>query len=233
MTIRIVIADDQPLLRSALANLLGSEPDLELVGEAGTGDEAVALARSERADVVVMDIRMPGMDGITATAAIAADEDLAGVRVLILTTFEVDEYVVGALRAGASGFLAKDTDPSEIVRAVRVLAAGESLLSPVATRSVVERFLSQPVRSDTTPAALESLTDREREVLGLVAQGMSNDEIAGALVLSPLTVKTHVSRILTKTATRDRAQLVALAYESGLVTPGQRRGGPGDVLPQE
>ena len=223
MTIRIVIADDQPLLRSALANLLGAEDDLELVAEAGTGAQAVALARSERADVVVMDIRMPDMDGIEATRAIAGDDDLAGVRILILTTFEIDEYVVSALRAGASGFLAKDTDPAEIVRAIRVVAAGDSLLSPVATRSVVERFLSQPSRTDDAPAALGTLTQREQEVLTLVAQGLSNDEIAATLVLSPLTVKTHVSRILTKSGARDRAQLVALAYQSGLVNPGAAR----------
>lgn len=222
MTIRVVIADDQPLLRSALVNLFGAEPDMEIVGEAGTGAEAVALARSARADVVVMDIRMPDMNGIDATAAIAADESLAGVRVLILTTFEVEENVIAALRAGASGFLAKDAQPSEIVRAVRTVAAGDSLLSPMATRAIVARVLSQPARQDVSPAVLEHLTAREIEVLELVAQGMSNDEIAQELVVSPLTVKTHVSRILTKTDNRDRAQLVALAYESGLVTPGQQ-----------
>lgn len=221
MTIRVVIADDQPLLRSALANLFGAEPDLELVGEASTGTEAVALAREARADVVVMDIRMPEMNGIDATAAIAADESLAGVRVLILTTFEVAENVLAALRAGASGFLAKDAQPVEIVAAVRTVASGESLLSPVATRAIVERVLAQPERQLVTSAALESLTAREIQVLELVAQGMSNDEVAGALVVSPLTVKTHVSRILTKTDSRDRAQLVALAYETGLITPGQ------------
>ena len=222
MTIRVVIADDQPLLRSALANLFGAEPDLELVGEAGNGEEAVALAREARADVVVMDIRMPVMNGIDATASIAADESLAGVRVLILTTFEIEENVVAALRAGASGFLAKDAQPAEIVRAVRTVAAGESLLSPVATRAIVERLLAQPDRHPITPASLESLTAREVEVLALVAQGMTNDEIASALVVSPLTVKTHVSRILTKTDCRDRAQLVALAYETGLITPGHQ-----------
>jgi DNA-binding NarL/FixJ family response regulator len=219
MTIRVVIADDQPLLRSALANLFGAEPDLELVGEASTGNEAVALARQARADVVVMDIRMPEMNGIDATAAIAADETLAGVRVLILTTFEVEENVIAALRAGASGFLAKDAQPGDIVQAVRTVAAGESLLSPMATRAIVARVVSQPDRTTATATALEVLTARELEVLELVAQGMSNDEIAGALVVSPLTVKTHVSRILTKTDSRDRAQLVALAYETGLITP--------------
>lgn len=222
MTIRVVIADDQPLLRSALANLFGAEPDLELVGEAGTGAEAVMLARQARADVVVMDIRMPEMNGIEATAAIAADESLAGVRVLILTTFEIEENIIAALRAGASGFLAKDAQPAEIVRAVRTVAAGESLLSPVATRAIVERVLAQPDRQPTSATTLDTLTAREVEVLELVAQGMSNEEIAGALVVSPLTVKTHVSRILTKTDSRDRAQLVALAYETGLIRPGQQ-----------
>lgn len=223
MTIRIVIADDQPLLRSALANLFGAEDDIDLVGEAGTGRAAIDLVRSQQADVVVMDIRMPDMDGIEATAAIASDEDLAGVRVLILTTFEVDDNVIAALRAGASGFLAKDADPAEIVRAVRTVAAGDALLSPAATRSVVERVLAQPEQAEQAPAALGALTARELDVLRLVSQGMSNDEIAASLVVSPLTVKTHVSRILTKTGARDRAQLVALAYESGLVRPGRPR----------
>lgn len=223
MTIRIVVADDQPLLRSALANLFGAEPDFELVAEAATGREAVTAVRAERADVVVMDIRMPDMDGIEATSLIAADDDLAGVRVLILTTFEVDENVIAALRAGASGFLAKDADPAEIVRAVRTIAAGDALLSPLATRAVVERVLAQPERGGEPPVELASLTAREVDVLVLVAQGMSNDEIAADLVLSPLTVKTHVSRILTKCGARDRAQLVALAYESGLVRPGRGR----------
>lgn len=223
MSIRVLIADDQPLLRSALANLFGAESDIELVGEAATGVEAVRLARDLRADVVVMDIRMPDMNGIDATAAIAADEALAGVKVLILTTFEVEENVIAALRAGASGFLAKDAQPAEIVQAVRTVAAGDSLLSPVATRTLVERLLAHPEHQSTPAAAhLEMLTAREVEVLGLIAQGLSNDEIATSLVVSPLTVKTHVSRILTKTDLRDRAQLVALAYESGLVTPGLR-----------
>jgi DNA-binding NarL/FixJ family response regulator len=223
MTIRIVVADDQPLLRSALVNLFGAEPDFELVAQAATGREAVAAVRAERADVVVMDIRMPDMDGIEATSLIAADDDLAGVRVLILTTFEVDENVIAALRAGASGFLAKDADPAEIVRAVRTIAAGDALLSPVATRAVVERVLAQPERGGEAPVELAALTAREVDVLALVAQGMSNEEIASELVLSPLTVKTHVSRILTKCGARDRAQLVALAYESGLVRPGRGR----------
>lgn len=221
--IRVVIADDQPLLRSALANLFGAEDDIELVAEASTGREALAAVRDHRADVVVMDIRMPDVDGIAATAQIAADDDLAGVRVLILTTFEIDENVIAALRAGASGFLSKDADPAEIVRAVRIVAAGDSLLSPAATRAIVERVVAAPARADAAPAALASLTSREVDVLGLVAGGLSNDEIAAELMVSPLTVKTHVSRILAKTASRDRAQLVALAYETGLVTPGRSR----------
>lgn len=220
MSIRVVIADDQPLLRSALVNLFGAEPDIDLVGEAATGSEAVRMAQDLRADVVVMDIRMPGMNGIDATAAIASDESLAGVKVLILTTFEVAENVVAALRAGASGFLAKDAEPAEIVRAVKTVAAGDSLLSPLATKTLVEQLLAHPTPRTSADVDLGGLTAREVEVLKLVAEGLSNDEIAERLVVSPLTVKTHVSRILTKTSLRDRAQLVAFAYESGLVTPG-------------
>ena len=220
MPIRVVIADDQPLLRSALVNLLEVETDIEVVAEADTGAAAVSAVRTHQPDVVIMDIRMPDMDGITATGLIADDPVTATTRVLILTTFEVEEYIVGALRAGASGFLAKDADPAEIVRAVRVVAAGDALLSPAATRSVVERFLSQPERMDSQADIIDLLTDRERDVLTQVAHGLSNDEIAGVLVLSPLTVKTHVSRILAKTGLRDRAQLVALAYETGVVRPG-------------
>ena len=220
MPIRVVIADDQPLLRSALVNLLEVETDIEVVAEADTGAAAVSAVRTHQPDVVIMDIRMPDMDGITATGLIADDPVTATTRVLILTTFEVEEYIVGALRAGASGFLAKDADPAEIVRAVRVVAAGDALLSPAATRSVVERFLSQPERMDSQADIIDLLTDRERDVLTQVAHGLSNDEIAGVLVLSPLTVKTHVSRILGKTGLRDRAQLVALAYETGVVRPG-------------
>jgi DNA-binding NarL/FixJ family response regulator len=218
--IRVLIADDQALLRSALVNLLSTEEGIEVVGEAADGAAAVAVARATRPDVIVMDVRMPGTDGIAATATIAADPNLAGTRVLILTTFEVEENIVGALRAGASGFLSKDADPGEIVRAIRVVAGGEALLSPVATRSMVERFLAQPQRLDAALPSLVSLTDREREVLGQVARGLSNDEIATVLVVSPLTVKTHVSRILAKTGSRDRAQLVALAYSSGMIRPG-------------
>lgn len=218
--IRVVIVDDQALLRSALLNLLAAEDGIEVVGEAADGAAALEVVKRTQPDVVVMDIRMPGMDGIAATSAIADDPNLAGSRILVLTTFEVEENVVGALRAGASGFLAKDAEPAEIVRAIRVVAEGDSLLSPTATRSLVERLLAQPQRFDSDAPDLAVLTAREREVLGQVARGLSNDEIAEVLVVSPLTVKTHVSRILSKTRSRDRAQLVALAYSSGLIRPG-------------
>ena len=224
MTIRVLLADDQPLIRAGFRMFVDPDPDVEVVGEAGTGREAVRLARSERADVVLMDIRMPDMDGIEATRQIAAAEDLAGVRVLVLTTFENDDNVVLALRAGASGFLGKHVDPADLLHAIRVVAAGESLLSPAATRGLVSRFLSQPVPS-ALPAALElgGLTEREREVLALVAYGLSNEEIAERLHLSPLTVKTHINRAMTKLGVRDRAQLVVIAYQSGLVRPGEQQ----------
>ncbi|MEU4220921.1 response regulator transcription factor [Actinoplanes sp. NPDC026623] len=224
MTIRVLLADDQPLIRAGFRMFVEPDPEVEVVGEAGTGREAVQLARSERADVVLMDLRMPDMDGIEATRRIADAEDLAGVRVLVLTTFENDDNVVLALRAGASGFLGKHVDPAELLRAIRVVAAGESLLSPAATRGLVSRFLSQPVPS-ALPAALElsALTEREREVLALVAYGLSNDEIAERLYLSPLTVKTHINRAMTKLGVRDRAQLVVIAYQSGLVRPGEQQ----------
>ncbi|MFI7540001.1 response regulator [Actinoplanes sp. NPDC049599] len=223
MTIRVLLADDQPLIRAGFRMFVEPDPEVEVVGEAGTGREAVELARSARADVVLMDIRMPDMDGIEATRRIAAAEDLAGVRVLVLTTFENDDNVVLALRAGASGFLGKHVDPVDLLHAIRVVAAGEALLSPAATRGLVSRFLSQPVPS-ALPAALElgSLTEREREVLALVAYGLSNDEIAERLHLSPLTVKTHINRAMTKLGVRDRAQLVVIAYQSGLVRPGEQ-----------
>ena len=223
MTIRVLLADDQPLIRAGFRMFVEPDPEVEIVGEAGTGREAVALARSARADVVLMDIRMPDMDGIEATRQIAAAEDLAGVRVLVLTTFENDDNVVLALRAGASGFLGKHVDPVDLLHAIRVVAAGEALLSPAATRGLVSRFLSQPVPS-ALPAALElgGLTDREREVLALVAYGLSNDEIAERLHLSPLTVKTHINRAMSKLGVRDRAQLVVIAYQSGLVRPGEQ-----------
>jgi DNA-binding NarL/FixJ family response regulator len=223
MSIRVLLADDQPLIRAGFRMFVEPDPEVQVVGEAGTGREAVALARSARADVVLMDIRMPDMDGIEATRRIAAAEDLAGVRVLVLTTFENDDNVVLALRAGASGFLGKHVDPVDLLHAIRVVAAGEALLSPAATRGLVSRFLSQPVPS-TLPAALElgGLTDREREVLALVAYGLSNEEIAERLHLSPLTVKTHINRAMTKLGVRDRAQLVVIAYQSGLVRPGEQ-----------
>jgi DNA-binding NarL/FixJ family response regulator len=221
VTIRVVLADDQALIRAGFRALLEAEPDLAVVGEAVDGAQAVELARRERADVVLMDIRMPGVDGLAATRRIAAAEDLSGVRVVILTTFEADEYVYRALRAGASGFLVKDTEPAELVRAVRIVAGGEALLSPAVTRRLISDIARRPEPAEPGPA-LEVLTAREREVLALVAAGLSNDEIAGRLFVSPLTAKTHVSRILTKLGARDRAQLVVLAYESGLVTPGGR-----------
>ena len=223
MTIKVLLADDQILVRAGLKVLVDSAPDLEVVAEAATGRQAVALAREARADVVLMDIRMPDMDGLAATRAITADEDLAGVRVLVLTTFEVNEYVFQALRAGASGFLGKGTEPEDLLDAIRVVARGEALLSPVATQGLIARFLEQPDRRPTpSPATLSALTDREREIVALVARGGSNDDIAEELAVSPLTVKTHVSRALLKLGARDRAQLVVLAYESGLVRPGER-----------
>ncbi|MGW2812362.1 response regulator [Streptomyces sp. NPDC001415] len=219
--IRVLLADDQTLVRSAFAMLVESAPDMAVVGQAGTGAEAVELAHSARADVVVMDLRMPGTDGIEATRLIAAAEDLAGVRVLVLTTYDTDENVLEALRAGASGFLVKDTRPAELLDAIRTVAAGDALLSPGPTASLIARVLRapQPVAGGG-PGALASLSDREREVLTLVARGLNNTEIADALALSPLTAKTHVSRIMGKSGVRDRAQLVILAYESGLVVPG-------------
>jgi DNA-binding NarL/FixJ family response regulator len=220
--IRVVLADDQALIRAGFRVLVDAADDLQVVGEATDGEQAVRLARSERADVVLMDIRMPGVDGLEATRRISADEDLAGVKVIILTTFESDEYVYRALRAGASGFLVKDTEPAELLQAVRVVARGDALLSPSVTRRLITDLASRPERPPPSDQILAGLTDREREVLGLVAEGLSNDEIAARLFLSPLTSKTHVSRIMTKLNARDRAQLVVLAYESGLVTPGSR-----------
>ncbi|MCA1655423.1 MAG: response regulator transcription factor [Pseudonocardiaceae bacterium] len=217
--IRVLLADDQELVRSAFAMLVRSAADMAVVGEAADGAEAVRLARSARADVVVMDIRMPGMDGIAATAKIADDEDLAGVRVLILTTFESDQNVAAALRAGASGFLVKDTKPANLLAAIRTVAGGEALLSPGATQALIERVLWQPDPLAPTPGALAALTERELEVLTLIGRGLNNAELAARLVISPLTAKTYVSRLLTKLAARDRAQLVIAAYESGLVRP--------------
>ncbi|WP_031069701.1 response regulator [Streptomyces sp. NRRL S-118] len=222
MTIRVLLADDQALLRSAFKVLVDSEPDMRVVGEAADGAEAVALARSRRADVVLMDIRMPGTDGLAATRMISEDPDLAGVRVVMLTTFEVDEYVVQSLRAGASGFLGKGAEPDDLLDAIRVAAAGEALLSPAATKALIGRFLAQAPDGTGTSAhsdRIAALTVREREVLVLVGGGHSNDEIADRLEVSPLTVKTHVNRAMAKLGARDRAQLVVTAYESGLVRP--------------
>ncbi|GIH18790.1 response regulator [Rugosimonospora africana] len=218
--IRVVLADDQALIRAGFRVLLSDVDGIEVAGEAADGGQAVDVARRTRADVVLMDIRMPGTDGLEATRRIAADDDLAGVRVLILTTYEADEYVYQALQYGASGFLVKDTEPEDLVQAIRVVARGDALLSPSITRRLISDIVSRPLRPVTRPEILVRLTDREREVLTQVAAGLSNDEIAAVLYLSPLTVKTHVSRIMTKLTVRDRAQLVVLAYESGLVTPG-------------
>ena len=218
--IRVLLADDQALIRAGFRVLLEAAGDVEVVGEAVNGAQAVDLARKERADVVLMDIRMPEVDGLEATKRIAADDDLAGVKVIILTTFESDEYVYEALRLGASGFLVKDTEPEDLIRAVRVVARGEALLSPSVTRRLITNLASQPRRGPSRGPNLSRLTEREREVLALVAEGLSNEEIAGRLFLSPLTTKTHVSRMMTKLDARDRAQLVVMAYESGLVVPG-------------
>jgi DNA-binding NarL/FixJ family response regulator len=218
--IRIVIADDQHLIRAGFRALLSSEPDFEVVGEAATGREAVAQVRATRPDVVLMDIRMPDGDGLEATETIVADASLAATRIVIVTTFELDEYVGRAIRAGASGFLVKDTEPVDLLRAVRVVAAGDALLSPGVTRRLLERF-SLEVAGAPDASALAPLTPREREVLALVGAGLTNDEIGARLHLSPLTAKTHVSRIMTKLAARDRVQLVIVAYETGLAAPGR------------
>ncbi|MFE1552346.1 response regulator [Streptomyces sp. NPDC058718] len=226
MTIRVLLADDQALLRSAFKVLVDSEADMEVVGEAADGAQAVALARTERPDVVLMDIRMPGTDGLAATRAITADPELSAVRIVMLTTFEVDEYVVQSLRAGASGFLGKGAEPEELLGAIRIAHAGEALLSPAATKGLIATFLAQggglePLAAGDRPYSerLAALTAREREVLVLVGGGLSNDEIAERLDVSPLTVKTHVNRTMAKLGARDRAQLVVTAYESGLVRP--------------
>jgi DNA-binding NarL/FixJ family response regulator len=222
MTIRVVVADDQTLVRAGFRLLVDSAPDLEVVGEAVDGAQALELARRERPEVVLMDIRMPRMDGLEATRHITADETLAGVRVLMLTTFDLDEYVYQALRVGASGFLLKDTPPGDLLAAIRVVAAGDALLAPGITRRLIAEFARRPEPSAVTPAELATLTDRERDVLTLVAHGLSNSEIAQRLVVSAATSKTYVSRLLAKLGARDRAQLVAIAYETGLVTPGTR-----------
>ena len=220
MTIRVAVADDQPLLRGGFGALVAHAADLEPAGEAANGEEAVDLARRERPDVLLMDIRMPILDGIEATRRITADPSCADVRVVILTTFDLDEYVYGALRAGASGFLLKDAPPEDLLAAVRVVAGGDALLAPSVTRRFIERFAALPDPSRTDPAALGSITEREREVLALVARGLSNAEIADRIHVSPATAKTHVGHLLTKLDARDRAQLVMIAYETGLVAPG-------------
>jgi DNA-binding NarL/FixJ family response regulator len=219
MTIRVLLADDQALLRATFRILIDSCDDMEVVAEATDGAEAVDLARLNRPDLVLMDIRMPGTDGLTATSVICSDPDLSGTRVLILTTFEIDEYVAQALRAGASGFLGKDVTAEALLAGVRTVAAGDSLLSPGATRTVISRFLAAPGLGTRLAASqdLAVLTSREREVMAWVAEGHSNEEIAEKLFLSPLTVRTHVHRAMTKMGARDRAQLVVMAYQSGLV----------------
>jgi DNA-binding NarL/FixJ family response regulator len=217
--ISVLLADDQALVRAGFSALLDAQDDIEVVAEADDGEEAVRLAKSQVPDVVLMDIRMPGLDGLSATREIAADAQLSSVRIVILTTFELDEYVFEALRAGASGFLVKDTEPVELIRAVRAVAAGEALLSPSVTRRLIAEFATRAKEPARGPE-LDGLTVREREVMALVAEGLSNDEIAERLFVSPATAKTHVSRAMIKLNARDRAQLVVFAYESGLVRPG-------------
>jgi DNA-binding NarL/FixJ family response regulator len=214
---RVVIADDQALVRAGFRVLIDSDPGLEVVGEASDGREALEVVAATHPDVVLMDIRMPEMDGLAATREIAKSPE--GPRVIILTTFDIDEYVFEALRAGASGFLLKDIEPNELLQAVRVVAAGDALLAPSVTRRLIEEFASRPDPHRMPPAALDTLTEREREVMALVAQGLSNAEIAEVLFISPATAKTHVSRVMMKLGARDRAQLVVAAYETGLVSP--------------
>jgi len=219
--IRVLVADDQALVRGGFRLLVDSAPDLTCVGEAADGSEAVRLAKSEHPDVALMDIRMPVMDGIEATRAIATDPELAQTKILILTTFDLDAYVYEALRAGASGFLLKDTDPDALLDAIRIIAGGEALLAPSVTRRLIAEFARRPAAVHAQLPEIEQLTEREREVLGLVARGLSNAEIATELYISPATAKTHVSRIMMKLGSRDRAQLVAVAFESGFVVPGE------------
>lgn len=223
MTIRVALADDQSLVRAGFRVLVNSAPDLEVVGEAANGQEVVALVRDTKPDVVLMDVRMPDMDGLAATREITADETLAAVRVLVLTTFEIDEYVFAALRAGASGFLGKGVEAEDLQEAIRVVARGDALLSPAATRGLITRFLSGTTEiGDQAKERLSELTDRERDVMIMVAAGHSNDEIADQLRISPFTAKTHVNRAMAKLGAHDRAQLVIMAYETGLVRPARR-----------
>ena len=220
--IRVLLVDDQPLLRSGFRALLDVEDDIEVVAEAADGEQGLALAKEHLPDVALIDIQMPVIDGIEATRRIAADPALAGVHVVILTNYGLDEYVFDALRAGAAGFLVKDIVPEDFLHAVRVAARGDALLAPSITRKLIDRYVTQPLRTGTDGAALDELTSREREAVALVAQGLSNDQIADRMVISPLTAKTHINRAMAKLHARDRAQLVVLAYESGLVAPGGR-----------
>jgi DNA-binding NarL/FixJ family response regulator len=222
--IRVLLADDQALIRAGLRVLIESQADMELVGEASDGAEAVELAQRELPDVIVMDVSMPEVDGLAATRRIVAEPELAAVKVIILTVYTTEEHVFQALRSGASGFCLKDAEPSELLHAIRVVASGEALLSPGPTRRLIEEFVSRPQLSTTIPTQIEWLTEREREVLRLVAAGLSNGEIAARLVVSPATAKTHVSRAMRKLHAHDRAQLVVIAYETGLVAPGHAIG---------
>jgi DNA-binding NarL/FixJ family response regulator len=217
--IRVLLADDQALVRAGFRALLDSAPDIEVVAEAADGEQAVRLTRAERPDVVLMDIRMPGVDGLAATERILADRDLDATRIVILTTFDLDEYIFDALRAGASGFLVKDTEPRDLLQAVRVVHGGEALLSPGITRRLIADYAGRPRGAPAPSVRLNGLTEREREVMALVGEGLSNEEIAARLVVSPATAKTHVSRTMVKLGVRDRAQLVVIAYETALVTP--------------
>ncbi|MFF0308493.1 response regulator [Streptosporangium sp. NPDC004379] len=223
--IRVLLVDDQPLIRAGFRALLEAEDDLQVVGEAGDGVRGLALAREHRPDVALVDVQMPVMNGIETTRRIAADPALAGVHVVILTNYGLDEYVFDALRAGATGFLVKDTEPADLLHGVRVAARGDALLAPAVTRRLIGEFVAR--RPLTSATGLDVLTNREREVMALVAHGLSNDEIAAHMVISPATAKTHVSRAMTKLAARDRAQLVVLAYQCGLVTPGRPGALPG------
>jgi DNA-binding NarL/FixJ family response regulator len=221
VTVRVVVADDQPLIRTGLRTMIGHADDLTLVGEAENGQQAVELARHHRPDVVLMDIRMPLLDGIEATRRICTDTGLAGVRVVVLTTFDADDYVHAAIRAGASGFLLKDAPPEDVLDAIRVVSRGDALLAPSVTRRLIAELAARPDPERAAPPELGALTDREREVLTLVGRGLSNAEIGASLFVSPATAKTHVSHVMTKLYARDRAQLVVTAYETGLVRPGE------------